>query len=424
MKSTFKAFSSRNYRLYFTGQCVSLIGTWMQRTAVYWIIYEKTNSPFMLGVAVFATQFPSFLFSILGGVVSDRYDRFKVLITTQTLSLLQAAVLAFLAFNDYEVWQILTLSVVLGIINAFDIPARQAMIYDMVASPNLLPNAIALNSSTVHAARLVGPAVAGIVVETLGAAICFTINAISFVVVMVCLLMMSLPAYQKPARVQNAWGDLKNGWQYLKATPAIGYVMLMLASVSLFSLPYVTVLPVYAKEIFSGQAAIFGYLNSSVGVGALVGAIFLASRPVGTNLRYVLLINTIVFGIALIVFSMITHLALALIVIGVAGFGMMSQTTITNTLIQTTVSPEMRGRVISYYAMAFFGMQPVGGILVGLLADSIGVQNTFIVQGLCTLAIVVIFFPLLSHPKFYRKDRMEARKKQTQSINKQNIPDG
>src|SRR6201985_1300469 len=210
--TTFSAFKSRNYRLYFTGQSISLIGTWMQKTAVSWVIYSLTHSTFMLGLTLFASQFPSFLFSLIGGVVSDRYDRYKVLLTTQIASLIQAALLAILILlKHYSVWEILTLSVMLGIINAFDVPARQSLVYDMVDDKSDLPNALALNSSMVNLSRIIGPAIAGIVLETLGDGACFLLNALSFVAVIASLLLMRLPKYVKKEHKKNVFGELKEG---------------------------------------------------------------------------------------------------------------------------------------------------------------------------------------------------------------------
>jgi len=417
MSSFLRAFQSYNYRLYFSGQSVSLIGTWMQRTAVYWLVYEKTQSAAMLGVAVFAAQFPSFMFSIIGGVVSDRYNRYYVLIVTQLASLVQAALMTALLFFHYDaVWAILTLSVVLGTINAFDVPARQALVYDMVDNKEHLPNAIALNSSMVNVARLIGPALSGIVLETLGATVCFLINAISFVAVITSLLFMRLPKFVPKERINNAWTDLKQGFTYLKSTPSISTVMLMLATVSLFSLPYITLLPVYAKTVFMGQASTFGYLNSFVGVGAVCGAIFLASVKPGTNLRKILFRNTLIFAIGLLLFSYTTYLPLALVFLAIAGFGMMSQTTLSNTIIQTTVTPAMRGRVISFYAMAFFGMQPIGGLIIGSVSHAIGAPLTILLQGIATLIIALAFLPYLRRDLFKRKHRIKASQLEEQSI--------
>src|SRR5471032_2434812 len=218
---TFSSFKSRNYRLYFVGQSVSLIGTWMQKTAVSWVVYTLTHSTFMLGLTLFASLFPSFLFSLIGGVVSDRYNRYKVLLTTQIASLIQAVLLAILILlKHYEVWEILTLSVVLGVINAFDVPARQSLVYEMVDDKDDLPNALALNSSMVNLSRIIGPALAGLVLEGIGDGACFMLNALSFVAVIASLLMMRLPTYIKKEHTKNVFGELNEGWAYLKRTPS------------------------------------------------------------------------------------------------------------------------------------------------------------------------------------------------------------
>ena len=389
----------------------------MQRTAVYWLVYEVSDSAFILGITVFCAQFPSFLFSMLGGVVSDRYNRFRVLLTTQFASLLQALALAFLVYQgSYELWHILLLTAALGSINAFDVPARQALVYEMVDQKEDLPNAIALNSSMVNVARLAGPALAGVVLEGFGVEICFLANAFSFMAVIVSLLLMKLPVFI-PQKIANSIGtDLKEGLHYLRITPEISKVMLMLAGVSLLSLPYITLLPVYAREIFHGDASTFGWLNSFVGVGAVSGALFLASLKPGVDLKKVLFRSTLLFGFGLLAFAYITSFPIALIFITIAGFGMMAQTTISNTLIQTTVSPSMRGRVISYYAMAFFGMQPLGALIVGSAAEVIGAPLTILLQGVATLMIGVAFFPFLRKDVLLKKQGMKLNQIEEQVI--------
>jgi MFS family permease len=412
-----KAFQSRNYRLYFYGQSISLIGTWMQRTAVYWVVYDRTDSSFMLGVAVFAAQFPSFLFSIIGGVVSDRYNRYRVLLLTQIASLLQALSLTLVVFTGaYEVWHILALTVMLGVINAFDVPARQSMVYDIIKNKEHVPNAIAMNSSMVHLARIIGPALSGIVLKSLGAAACFGVNTFSFLAVISSLLLMELPPYRRAERTTNALTDMKQGMQYLKSTPSIGVVILMLAFISLLSLPYVTLLPVYAREIFRGDASTFGYLNSFVGVGAIAGALFLASLKPGAPLTKILLINTIVFGAGLVAFSHLQVLLPALIVLAVIGFGMMAQTTISNTLIQLIVVPSMRGRVLSYYAMVFFGMQPIGSLFIGTLSQHLGAPNTLLLQGMTTLTIAFVFTPFLGKHLLKPEAKMKIEQLKEDSV--------
>ena len=413
----FTAFQSRNYRLYFFGQSLSLIGTWMQRTAVYWLVYEISDSAFILGITVFCAQFPSFLLSILGGVVSDRYNRFRVLLATQFASLFQALLLALLVYaGKYELWHILVLTAALGAINAFDVPARQSLVYDMVRRKEHLPNAIALNSSMVNAARLVGPALSGLVLEMFGAEICFLSNAFSFVAVIISLLLLRLRRFTAHERTTTVASDLKEGFHYLRTTPEISKVMLMLAGISLIALPFITLLPVYARDIFHGDASTFGLLNTFVGAGAVSGALFLASMKSGTDLKKVLFRCTLLFALGLGVFAYITSLALALIFLTIAGFGMMAQTTISNTIIQTTVAPAMRGRVISYYAMAFFGMQPIGGLIVGSAAQAIGAPLTMLLQGVATLLIGILFFPFLRKDILSRKQRMKLNQVEEQVI--------
>jgi MFS family permease len=325
--------------------------------------------------------------------------------------------LAFLVFHGmYELWHILLLTAALGTINAFDVPARQAMVYDMVEKKEHLPNAIALNSSMVNAARLVGPAISGIVLETFGADVCFLSNAFSFLAVIFSLMLMRLPPFKPRERTTTIRTDLKEGFYYLRTTPEISKVMLMLAGVSLVSLPFITLLPVYAREIFEGDASTFGLLNSFVGVGAISGALFLASLKPGTNLKKVLFRCTLLFASGLLAFSYLKSFPVALVALTIAGFGMMAQTTISNTLIQTTVAPVMRGRVISYYAMAFFGMQPIGGLLVGSAAYAMGAPLTMLLEGLATLAIGIVFFPFLRRDILFRKQRLKIRQMQERVI--------
>ena len=398
----FRAMQSRNYRLYFYGQTVSLIGTWMQRTAVSWVVYTLTHSSVMLGLSLFCTQFPSFLLSTAGGVVSDRYHRFRVLLGTQIASGLQSLVLTILVFTGhYNVWTILALGVVLGMINAFDVPARQAMVYDMVDDKENLPNALALNSSMVNLARLIGPALAGFILHTFGDGWCFALNTASFIAVIISLLRMKLPPYVRRQHPKNAFGELKEGWQYLRNTPSISRPILMLAAMSLFVIPYSTVLPIYAKDIFHGNAATFGVIDSFIGLGAISGALYLATRTKNTEAsrKKILRTNTIIFGIGLICFAYTTWFPLAMVFAVVAGFGMMAQTTMTNTIIQTTVAPEMRGRVISYFAMSYFGMMPIGSLLVGTVSQYAGAPNTVLAEGLIALIVVAFYWQYLTTAK-------------------------
>jgi MFS family permease len=403
--TTFTAFKSRNYRLYFIGQCISLIGTWMQKTAVSWVVYALTHSKFMLGLSLFASMFPAFIFSFIGGVTADRHNRYRLLLITQIASMVQAVALTLLIISKhYNVWAILALSFVLGVINAFDVPARQSLVNELIEDKRYLGNALALNSSMVNLSRLIGPAIAGLILEKFGDAICFGSNAVSFIAVISCILMMRLPKTQTARPEKNIIQDLKDGWSYLKNAKAIRFIISMLAFISLFVLPFSTLIPVYAKDIFKGSASTFGIIDSMIGLGAFGGAMFLASLKPGSNLRKVLAVNTLIFGTGLVLFSHMHYYPLALMCAMLAGFGMMSQVTITNTLVQTTADPKMRGRMISFYAMAFFGMQPLGGLIVGSVSQMIGVPNTVLAEGCIALLIGYLHF------RFLKRNKLKAVK--------------
>jgi MFS family permease len=398
--TTFAAFKSKNYRLYFTGQCISLIGTWMQKTAVSWVIYSLTHSKFMLGLSLFASMFPSFVFSFIGGATADRYNRYKLLLITQVASMIQAVLLTLLILSKhYNVWAILSLSFILGVINAFDVPARQSLVNELIEDKQYLGNALALNSSMVNLSRLIGPAIAGFILEKFGDVFCFGLNAISFIAVITSVLLIKLPPQKVQHHSKNILHDMKDGWNYLKHVKELKFIIGMLGLVSLFVLPYTTLIAVYAKDIFKGTASTFGIIDSVIGLGAFGGAMFLASLKPGSNLRKILAVNTLLFGIGLVLFSHMHSYPLALACAMLAGFGMMSQITITNTLVQTTVDPNMRGRMISFYAMAFFGMQPLGGLIVGSVSQLIGVPNTVLAEGCIALLIGALHFRFLKRNK-------------------------
>jgi MFS family permease len=401
--STFRAFRNRNYALFFAGQSISQIGTWMQRTAVIWVIYSLTHSAGMIGFAMFAQLFPSFLLSLLGGVVADRYSRYRILLVTQTASMVQAVMLAILILTGhYVIWEILTLSVVLGIINAFDVPARQPMIHEMVDNKEDLTNAISLNSAMVNMARLIGPAVSGIILQQFGAGFCFLLNALSFIAVITSLLMMTFTPYQRTGIKKKVITELSEGFQYLKATPAIYRLMLLMACMGLLVLPYDTLEPVFAKVIFKGNAATYGYLSGCIGVGALAGTFMLASVKKGANLRKFLLRIIAVLGIGLILFSQARYLPLNMAFGLIIGVGSLTPMAAAITIIQTEAASHMRGRVMSFVAMAIFGMMPLGSLLIGNISQIIGAPLTMLSQGIVALLIAVTFYPILvskaTHP--------------------------
>ena len=410
--STFNAFKSRNYSLYFAGQSISLIGTWMQKTAVSWVVYSVTHSKFMLGLSLFASMFPSFVFSFIGGATADRYNRYRVLLITQIASMVQAVLITLLVISKhYTVWEILALSFLLGLINAFDVPARQSLVNELIEDKKDLGNALALNSSMVNLSRLIGPALAGFILEKYGDVFCFGLNALSFVAVITSVLMMRFPPSKSQRHEKNMLQEIKDGWNYLTHAKHIRFIIIMLSFISLFVLPFSTLIPVYAKDIFKGTAKTFGIIDSLIGLGAFGGALFLASLKPGRNLRKILGINTLLFGTGLILFSHMHYYPLALLCAMLAGFGMMSQITISNTLIQTTVDPTMRGRMISFYAMAFFGIQPLGGLLIGAVSQRIGVPNTVLAEGIIALLIGAL------HLRFnYRNKIREIKRRQAKHV--------
>jgi len=393
----FRAFRSTNYTLYFIGRSVSQFGTWMQRTAVVWVVYSITHSAFLLGLTVFAETFPSFLFSIFGGVVADRYDRYKVIKFMQMASMAQAFTLALLVITGHTlIWAIIVLSVILGIINAFDVPARQSLINDVVADKADLPNALALTTATANLAQLLGPALSGIVLNAFGAGVCFLINAASFGAVILSLVFMKLPAHVPKGTGKKIMTEFAEGFVYLKKTPGIKLMVLMLAVVSLLVLPYNTVIPIFAKVVFNGDAATFGYINSCIGVGAVTGTVFLASRKSGSNLKKILFICTILTGIGLVGFSQVKNFPLAMVFVALAGFGAMAQFTISNITVQSQSAAHMRGRAISILLMAIFGMMPLGSLLVGAVSQRIGAPATVLCQGITALIIALAFARFLT----------------------------
>ncbi len=400
----FRALHHRNYRLYFIGQSISVIGTWMQRMAVNWLIYSITHSAVMLGVAGFAEQIPTFILSPYGGVITDRYNRYKVLLVTQCASMVQASLLAVLVLSGhYTVAEIILLSTLLGTIKAFDIPSRQSLMVELVEGRNDLSNAIALNSSMVNTARFIGPAIAGVLLVSFGEGICFLLNAVSFIAVIACLLMMKItPRPLVKKKHTNAFREFREGFAYLRQSPALAAVIGMLALVSLVGMPYDTLLPIFAKDIFKGNASVYGWLSSVSGVGAVVGAVYLASLKSDRYLYKIIAVAAALFGISLLLFAATPHLGLALFFIMISGFGRMAQTAASNTYLQTTVSNEMMGRMLSFYVMAFQGMQPIGSFLVGNIAHWIGAPYTIMLEGAACILVAAGFMAYLKKKKLIK----------------------
>jgi len=363
----------------------------MQQVAMSWLVYRISGSAFILGVVGFSSQIPVFLFSPIAGVLADRWDRRKILIFTQTVSMLQAFVLAFLTMsNMVTVWHIVLLGAMLGVINSIDIPARQSFIIEMVERKEMLGNAIALNSLMFNFARLIGPSVAGILITVMGEGACFLINAISFLAVIVSLMLMNMPKRQKMPERYRVMHRLKEGFNYTFGFLPIRYILAILSVISLMGMSYVVLMPVFAKNVLHGGPNIFGFLMASSGIGALAATVFLASRERVLKLGRIVPISSTIFAIGLILFSLSRSLLSSIILLAIVGFGFMVHMASCNTIIQTIVDDDKRGRVMSFYTMAFMGMAPLGSLFAGSMASWVGATNALIIGGIaCILASLV-----------------------------------
>jgi MFS family permease len=392
LRLTFRALRHRNYRLFFGGQAISLIGTWMQRIAMAWLVYRLTGSAFLLGVVGFAGQIPTFLLVPFTGVLADRWNRHHILIATQTLSMLQALVLAALVLEgSIAIWHIVSLSVFLGLVSAFDVPARQAFVVQMVESKEDLGNAIALNSSVFNSARLLGPSIAGLLTAAVGEGLCFLLNGLSFLAVIAALLAMKLPPKEPNSGKAEVLRRLADGFSYAFGFRPIRAVILLLALISLVGMPYAVLMPLFAKDVLHGGAQTLGFLMGSAGVGALVGAIYLASRVRVVQLGRTIPVAAAIFGAGLVAFSRSGVLLLSLAFLAIMGFGMMVQMAASNTVLQTIVDDDKRGRVMAFYAMALMGTAPFGSLLAGGLASKMGAPNTLLAGGLACIAGSLLF---------------------------------
>lgn len=393
ISEVFRSLKSRNFALFFFGQFVSRVGMWMQRTAVIWVIYSITHSAFMIGVATFAEQFPSFLFSVRGGIIADRYNRYKVLMATQTLSALQAVLLTVFTFSgNYSVALILGLSVFLGLVNAYDVPVRQSMINEIIDNKEDLPNAIALNATLNMLARLAGPALAGFVLVKYGADYCFLSNAISFIAVIGAIAAMRFPKDKFIVHQSKSKARFKEALDYLAENKPIATVIWIAALSSFLVLPYVTLLPVYAKVIFKGDAATYGWLNAAIGVGAFAGTFYLASLHKRADFRKILLFNIFLSGASLMLFSYSHNLYLSLFFAIINGFSSILQSAVIITIVQSETANKLRGRVVSLIAMAMFGMLPLGSLLVGYIAPIVSAPFTLFAEGILGIIIGIVFY--------------------------------
>jgi MFS family permease len=382
----FRSLQYRNYRLFFSGQSISLIGTWMQRIAMPWMVYHMTGSALLLGIVSFAGQIPSFLLSPLAGVLTDRLSRYRVLLVTQILSMIQAFIIAWLSLSgNIQIWQIIALSIALGCINAFDVPSRQSFVVDMLEKKEDLGNAIALNSLMFNGARLIGPSIAGIILATAGEGICFLLNAVSFIFVVTSLLMMKLKNKEVKYTDSIMLKDLREGLRYTFGFPPMKHLIFLLGIVSLMGMSYSVLMPVFAKEVLHGGSHTYGFLMGAAGFGALIGALFLASRKTVLMLGRIVPAAALLFGAGLIILSVSRSFILSLILMVFIGLGMMMQAASSNTILQTITDDNMRGRVMSFYTMAVMGTAPFGSLLAGAMAKVIGTPWTMFAGGFATI---------------------------------------
>ncbi|HZB88239.1 MAG TPA: MFS transporter [Terracidiphilus sp.] len=391
-----RALRHRNFRLFFSGQSISLIGTWMTRVATSWLVYRLTGSALMLGTVGFAGQIPTFLLAPFAGVLVDRIDRHKVLVWTQALAMVQSLALAALTLSHrITIGEVIALSAFQGVINAFDMPGRQSFMVKMVENREDLSNAIAINSSMVNMARLIGPSLAGLLIAATNEGWCFLIDGISYIAVIVSLLLMRLDKTADERHSATMIEQLREGWTYVSGFRSLRTILQLFALLSLMGWPFMVLMPVFAAQVLHGGPHTLGFLMGAVGVGSLISALSLVVRKSVRGLTRTIPVAAAVFGTGLICFGFSTSLALSLPLMLLTGFGMMQGLTASNTIIQTLVDEKMRGRVMSYYTMAFVGMAPFGSLLAGALAHAIGAPRTVIVSGIACILGGVWFWSRL-----------------------------
>jgi MFS family permease len=395
LPATLRALQYRNFQLFFSGQLISLIGTWMQNIAQAWLIYRKTGSMVQLGGISFCSQIPIFLLSTVGGIVADRYSRHRVVIATQTLSMILALALAVLTLtNTVKIWHIYALAALLGAVNAFDIPARQSFIVDMVNRTDLM-NAIALNSSMFNASRVVGPAIAGILVAWIGEGWCFFANGVSYVAVIVGLLLMRVSRHEHVDR-GSPLSNIMEGFRFVFQSRPIHALLILLGMVSITGMPFQVLMPVFADRILHGGPKALGWLTGCAGVGALMAALLLASRQTLKGLSVWVAGASTAFGLGLIVFATSRTFLFSTAILVPVGFSLMLLMGASNTLIQSMVPDQLRGRVMGVYSMVIMGMAPFGGLLAGVVADRMGAPTTVAVGGVVCLIAAGVFWTQLA----------------------------
>ena len=385
------ALAHRNFRLFFIGQGISLVGTWLQNVGEGWLILTLTNSPFYVGLTAALSSLGVLLFSLYAGVIADRVDKRRVIILMQVAFMIEAFTVSILVWSGViAVWQVLILATILGIASAFDIPMRQSFIVEMVGKDDLM-NAIALNSSLFNAARVIGPAIAGLLIGAVGIAWCYFFNGLSYIAVIAGLLLMKLPNHPPPAKTTSAWTGFREVLAYLRGDRRLRVLMILTATISVFGFPYIAMMPVFARDVLHRGATGYGALTSSIGIGAVIGAlaIALASSRIRRRGR-LMLVGGIAFGLLLILFSASRSLALSMSLLALTGCAMIVNNSITNTLLQTSAPDHLRGRIMGFYSFVFVGMAPFGAFLFGVVAERVGVPTTLAGGGAIVMLAVTM----------------------------------
>jgi MFS family permease len=379
----FPALKHRNYKIYLSGQFISLIGTWMQQLAMSWMVYRLTNSAFWLGVSGFASQIPMFIFGLFAGVIVDHVNRHKLLLITQTLSAFQAFTLAALTFSGkITLTELIALNFTLGCINCFDITGRQSFVVQMIKDKKDLPNAIALNSSIVNMTRLIGPAIAGATIAAVGEGMCFLLNGVSYIAVLIALFSIKVErGKKKKFNIKKIFDNISIGYHATFDNPSISAVILFVAFISFFGAPFMSLLPAIAATVPGGGAHTLGWISAATGLGSLVGALYLTYREGPPDLGAIIAFGGLNMGTFLVALSRVHMLPLILVCVFMTGLGMMLQMSSTNTIIQTLVEDDKRGRVISFLTLALFGTAPFGSLLMGTMAQHYGLNTTFLING-------------------------------------------
>lgn len=413
---TFRALRHKNYRLFFLGQCISLIGTWIQQVAMSWLVYSLTKSALLMGIITFASSIPSLLVSPFAGVLIDRINKRRALIIVQSCFMIETFALAILAITGViQVWHIIVLGVLMGITNSIDMPLRQAFVVQLVDDSEDLSNAISLNSSSFNLARLIGPAIAGVLIASVGEGICFLLNALSYIAVIWAIFMMkikSAPAHKLSK--SNMLNELKEGLLYATDSKPIRTIIFYIAASSLLGMSFFVIMPIFAKEILHGNAQTLGFLMSSSGIGALIGALYLAAKKSSIGLEKWIYFASLLCGVSLVCLNFTDKLWIALLVLFAIGMGVVIIIASCNTLLQNLVDDDKRGRVMSLYTMAFMGTVPFGSLLEGAIADRIGVPYTFLLNG---LALIIAAFIFSTKLKYFDAKAEEVNEKNLKEVN-------